>query len=93
MQSAHRFDRAPFLGFKIVLVNKIIKGPGRCCKRFAHRASPLSLYASTACEDGFPSSQWIDPRASRILYFFGYTPTHLGLGSLAELSQRAWRLT
>ena len=59
---------------------------GRCCKRFAHRASPLSLYASTACEDGFPSSQWIDLEDSILFWVhFQHTPTHRG--SLAELAK------
>ena len=63
-----------------------IKGRGRCCKRFAHRASPLSLYASTACEDGFPSSQWIDLEDSILFWVhFRHTPTHRG--SLAELAK------
>ena len=63
-----------------------VKGRGRCCKRFAHRASPLSLYASTACEDGFPSSQWIDLEDSILFWVhFQHTPTHRG--SLVELAK------
>ena len=45
-----------------------------------------NMYASTACEDGFPSSQWIDLEDSILFWVhFRHIPTHRG--SLAELAK------
>ena len=65
-----------------------IKGGVTACMPFEQSASPLSLQASTACENGFPSSKYIDLEDPMLfLMHFRPTPTHRG--SLAELAKKS----